>query len=80
MLSSHCVTPIFLAQLLTFSEQAVQLAYIMEDRLKEAAEQANKETASKDVAKVTAKEKITATKISEERAQVAKRVEEQAEQ
>lgn len=52
----------------------------MEDRLKEAAEQANKETASKDVAEVTAKEKITATEISEERAQVAKRAEEQAEQ
>lgn len=41
------------------------MAYIMENRLKDAVEEADKEKALKDVAEATAKEKVTATENAE---------------
>ena len=49
------------------------MAYMMEDQLKNAAEEANKEKALKEVVEATAREKTTATKNAEERARVAER-------
>lgn len=47
---------------MTLSEQAAQLAYLMKDRLKDAAEKADKEKDLKDITEATAKEKTTAAK------------------
>lgn len=58
----------------------MQLAYIMEDRLKDIAEEADKETALKDVAEATIKEKPTATKSAKAWARGVERDRAQAEQ
>ena len=46
----------------------MQLAYIIEDRLKDAAEKADKEKALKDIVEATTKEKVTTVKNAEARA------------
>ena len=51
-----------------------QLAYIMEDRLRSAAEEANKEKALKEVAKAIVKEKSTTIETIKERAREVERV------
>ena len=49
------------------------MAYMIEDRLKGAAEEANKEKALKEVAEATTKEKGTAVENAEERARAVER-------
>lgn len=51
----------------------MQLTYLMENRLKNAVEEVDKEKALKDVAKATVKEKVTATKNAEELEREAER-------
>ena len=58
----------------------MQLAYLMEDRLKVAAEEADKEKALKDVAEATMKEKFTVVENAEAWAQEAERAQAQADQ
>ena len=60
--------------------QAAQLAYIIEDRLKEPIEDANREKALKDVAEATTKDSGKAVEDAEKRAQKAKRDRDLAEQ
>ena len=52
-------------QILTLPRQAVQLAYIMEDKLKDATEEVDKERDMKYVVDATIKEKATATESAE---------------
>ena len=59
--------------LLTSRLQAAQLAYMIEDRLKEVAKDVDRERALKDVAVATAKNKDKATEDSEKRAREAER-------
>jgi len=59
--------------LLTLRLQATQLAYIIEDRLKEVAKDVDRERALKDIAVATAKYKDKATEDSEKRAREAER-------
>ena len=66
--------------MLTLPEQVVQLAYLMEDRLKDVAEEADKEKALKDVAEATTKEKFTVAENAEARAWEAERAWAQADQ
>ena len=58
----------------------MQLAYMVKDKLKDIAEEANKERALKDVVKATTKEKVTATESAEARSQGVERDQAQAEQ
>ena len=51
--------------MLTLLEQVAQLAYLMEDGLKDAAEEADKEKALKDVAEATTKEIFTVVENAE---------------
>lgn len=53
--------------------QAAQLAYMLEDWLKEVAKDANQEWALKDVSVATAKDKDKAAKDAERRAREAKK-------
>ena len=55
----------FFKQILTLPRQAVQLAYIMEDKLKDATEEVDKERDMKDVVDATIKEKATAIESAE---------------
>jgi len=66
-------TLIFLIRTLTLPGQATQLAYIMEDRLKDAAKEVDTEKALKDVAEATTKEKASLAKNAGARAQEAER-------
>lgn len=66
-------TLIFLIRTLTLPGQAAQLAYMMEDRLKDAAKEVDTEKALKDVAEATAKKKASVAKNAEARAQEAER-------
>ena len=61
--------PYFFSCLLLLHYQAAQLAYIMDKRLKEAAEDTEREKASKDVAITTAKEKGKVAEVAEKKAQ-----------
>ena len=56
------------------------MAYLMEDRLKDVAEEADKEKALKDVAEATTKEKFTVAENAEARAWEAERAWAQADQ
>ena len=47
------------------------MAYMMEDRLKSATEEVNREKALKEVAEATAREKSAAIENAEERARIA---------
>ena len=67
-LTFYYVILTFFKQILTLPEQAAQLAYIIEDRLKDAAEKADKEKALKDIVEATTKEKVTTVKNAEARA------------
>ena len=49
------------------------MAYIIEDRLKEATEEADREKALKEVVEVTAKDKGKAAEDAEERAKAAEK-------
>lgn len=71
---------IFFRQVLTFPGRAAQLAYMMEDRLKDATEEADKERALKDIAEAAAKEKVIAAENAKARAQGVERDQAQAEQ
>lgn len=59
-------------QLLTLPEQAAQLAYMMDNRLKDTAEEVDKERALKDITMVIAKEKATTAENVEARVRGAK--------
>lgn len=56
------------------------MAYLMEDRLKDVAEEVDKEKALKDVTEATVKEKTTAAKNVKARAWEAKRAQSQVDQ
>lgn len=66
--------------MLTLPKQVAQLAYLMEDGLKDAAEEADKEKALKDVAEATRKEKFTVAENAEVWAQEAESARAQANQ
>ena len=53
--------------------QAAQLTYVLDERMKELVEDAEKEKALKDVAVDTAKEKVKATEVVEKELKVAKK-------
>ena len=59
-------------QLLTLPEQAAQLAYMMDNRLKDTAEEVDKERALKDITMAIAKEKATTAENVEARVRGAK--------
>ena len=59
-------------QLLTLPEQAAQLAYMMDNRLKDTAEEVDEERALKDITMVIAKEKATTAENVEARVRGAK--------
>ena len=65
--------PSFFSCLLLLHYQAAQLAYIMDERLKEATEDTEREKASKDVAIATAKEKGKAAEVAEKKAQTSEK-------
>lgn len=69
----YYVISLFLTLLPTLPWQAAQLAYMMEDRLKNAAEEAEKEKALKEVVEAIARGKGTAAKNAKERARVAEK-------
>lgn len=79
-LISYYVTLVFHTQLLTFFAQGAQLAYMMEDRLKDVVEEVDKEKGLREVDEAIAKEKGMAAKNAEKRAWVAERARNQAEQ
>ena len=79
-LTSYYVILTFFKQILTLLGQAMQLAYMVKDKLKDIAEEANKERALKDVVKATTKEKVTATESAEAQSQGVERDQAQAEQ
>ena len=72
-LISYYVTLVFRTQLLTFFEQGAQLAYMMEDWLRDAAKEVDKEKALKEVIEATVKEKGMATENAKEKVRVAER-------
>ena len=72
-LTSYYVILTFFKQIQTLPRQAAQLAYIVEDEMKDAIEEANKEGALKDIAKATAKEKVTDSESAKAQAQGVQR-------
>ena len=71
--TSYYIILTFFKQILTLLGQAVQLAYMVKDKLKDITEEADKERALKDIAKATAKEKVTDTESAEARSQGVER-------
>ena len=71
--TSYYIILTFFKQILTLLGQAVQLAYMVKDKLKDITEEADKERALKDIAKATTKEKVTDTESAEAQSQGVER-------
>ena len=69
----YLCTHTFFLCLSLLCRQATQLAYVIDERLREAAEDADREKALKDVVVATTKENCKATIVAEKRAQEAEK-------